>query len=301
MGDTPLAPAARYGLAWCRHQQGDAAGAAKLLRPWLKKAPGTRSCAPPRSSSSSGARRARRAPETSRASRRPGERCSARPTTPRVSCARARSAIEPLRKSGRLRDAVRAARCGSRSARRRAARPIPRSRPPLSVERVYLCLDEKRLDDAERALERAAGARKDDAGVAEAAFFVGEARLEHGDGPRALELYDLAAPNAANPARDRALYKAGYARLKGDDPVGAERSFAELVARAIEEARSSTSRCSSWANRQHTARGSSTNSCASLGARAEGGAEARGPPEGPLPSRPGARRARDDWKGALEA
>ena len=140
----------------------------------------------------------------------------------------ARAAIEPLRKSGRTTDAV--AILDALAARAKELRLAdPAFLCSLSVERVYLDLADKRVDDADQELERAARARPDDAGVAEAAFFLGEARLEQGDGPGAVSLYEFSAKNAANPARDRALYKSGFAKLKAGDAAGAEGSFASLV------------------------------------------------------------------------
>ncbi len=140
----------------------------------------------------------------------------------------ARAAIDPLRKSGRTSDAV--AILDALAARAKELRVAdPTFLCSLSVERVYLDLAEKRVDDADHELERAARVKPDDAGVAEAAFFLGEARLDQGDAPGALSLYEFSAKNAANPARDRALYKSGFAKLKADDAAGAESAFASLV------------------------------------------------------------------------
>jgi len=233
--DSTLAPAARYGLAWCLHEQGDAAGAAKLLRAWIGGQPGDEKL---RVSAlellvwceakllPSGAASTRDLANLAAAWRALLDATDDGPRLLRT----ARSAIEPLRKAGRSGDA--SAMLDALEERAQDSRSAdPGFQASIGVERVYLALDEKRLEDAERELERARRAAKDDPGVAEAAFFLGEARLEHGDAARALELYDIAAASPKNPARDRALYKAGYARLKGDDPAGAERSFAELVAR----------------------------------------------------------------------
>jgi len=227
-GSSPLAASARYGLAWCLHEQGDAAAAAKLLRPWIDGAAGDEKlrvsalellvwC------------EARIPPAPSGRKTAWNALLAATEDGPRLLRA-ARSAIEPLRKAGRTREAIAMldaleARAGEM---RSGGRALAAS---IGIERVYLLLDEKRVEDAERELVRAAETAEDEAAVAEAAFFVGEARLESGDGARALELYDVAAEVQANPARDRALYKAGYARLKAGDPAGAEKNFAELVAR----------------------------------------------------------------------
>ncbi|MFN0008209.1 MAG: tetratricopeptide repeat protein [Planctomycetota bacterium] len=226
-GSTPLAASARYGLAWCLHEQGDAAAAAKLLRPWIEGGSGDEKvrvsalellvwC------------EARIPQGTAGLAAAWDALLSSSQDGPRL-LRTARSAIEPLRKAGRPREAF--AMLDALEAR---ARKMPSGGRGLAasigIERVYLCLDEGRVEDAERELVRAAEAAEDEAAVAEAAFFVGEARLESGDGARALELYDAAAEITANPARDRALYKAGYARLKAGDAAGAERNFAELLA-----------------------------------------------------------------------
>lgn len=250
-GSSPLAASARYGLAWCLHEQGDAAAAAKLLRPWIEGGNGDEKVRvsalellvwceariPPAEAGRKEAGRKGRAaapsgPGTAGLAAAWDALLAATEDGPRL-LRTARSAIEPLRKAGRTREAF--AMLDALEARaRKMSSGASGFAASIGIERVYLCLDEKRLEDADRALVRAAeaaAAEEDEAAVAEAAFFVGEAKLESGDGARALELYDAAAEITANPARDRALYKAGYARLKADDPAGAEKNFAELVAR----------------------------------------------------------------------
>jgi len=220
-GDSDLANASAYGLAWCLQRSGDAPHAAEILRPWIE------------------------ATDLDRELRASGLEVLVWSESAIAPCdgvlpawhaligatndeARllrtARAAIDALRKADRGADA--AALVDALAKRTRDPKMLAR----LSIERVYLRLGEKRIDAAERELERASSVLGDDAGVAEAAFFVGEAELAAGDSKHATELYDRSARNAQNPARDRALYKAGFARLKNDDAAGAERCLGELVA-----------------------------------------------------------------------
>ncbi|MCE9593229.1 MAG: tetratricopeptide repeat protein [Planctomycetes bacterium] len=218
--DASLAPAARYGLAWCLHARGDVSGASELLHPLL----GTEGL-----------------DETLRASAselaiwcaakqgKPDEllaawRVFAASKVDDARCvAAARLASESLRRSGRGDDA----RTLLASLEQRVR--DPKSVAALAVERVYLHLEAKDVDRAERALAEATAKSADDPAIAEAAFFVGEARWDSGERDKALALYDRAAKNERNQARDRALYKSGFARLKAGDLDGAERAFATLV------------------------------------------------------------------------
>jgi len=219
-GASDLVPAATYGLAWCLQKSGDAAGAVALLRPSIEAKdldPELRASAlellvwseaaitPP-----DGLGAAWRALLTAVND----EERLLRAT---------RIATEALRKADRVPDALALVDAFAKRTK------DPKVGARLAVERVYLKLEQKRLDEAERELARAGSVLKDDVGVAEAAFFVGEATSESGNAKRALELYDQAARSTQNPSRDRALYKAGFARLKADDAAGAERCFAELV------------------------------------------------------------------------
>jgi len=64
--------------------------------------------------------------------------------------------------------------------------------------------------------------------VAEAAFFVGEARAAAGERERALALYERAA-SAENPRRREALYKLGFIELSDGDLERAARAFEGLI------------------------------------------------------------------------
>jgi TolA-binding protein len=219
--DSDLVPAATYGLAWCLQRSNDPAGAAEILSPWIeaKDLPADLRVSGLELLVWSEAHAA--SPERVM----PAWRALIAATNDEARLLRtARAAIDGLRKSGRGSDATAIVDSFAKRAR------DPKVQAQLSIERVYLSLDQKRIDAAERELERAGSTLGDDAGVSEAAYFVGEAHLSNGDSKRALEFFDRAAKAPENPARDRALYKAGFARLKSDDAAGAERCFAEFAA-----------------------------------------------------------------------
>ncbi len=104
----------------------------------------------------------------------------------------------------------------------------PALRGELEVERCYLALDAGLVDEASAAA-RAALAAAPGAAAGEAAFFVAEAWFETGDDGAAVPLYALAADAEGNPVADRALYKKGYAELRGEDAAAAATSFARLL------------------------------------------------------------------------
>jgi len=96
------------------------------------------------------------------------------------------------------------------------------------VEGCYLALDGGDVDRAEaqvRVAERQ-GIRPER--VAEASFFVGEARFERGETQRALELYRSAAATPSPVAAD-ALYKLTFTALSTGDAASAEEAARRLV------------------------------------------------------------------------
>ena len=97
------------------------------------------------------------------------------------------------------------------------------------VEGAYLALEAGDVDRADAQVEVARRRAADSPGVAEASFFVGEARFERGDSERARELYEAAAV-AGSPVRAGALYKLGFTQMRADDLEGAQRSFETFVA-----------------------------------------------------------------------
>jgi TolA-binding protein len=215
-----LAPSARYGLAWCLHAQGDVAGASELLNPLLSTEGLDETLRGSASELALWCAAKRDRPEEVLAAWRVFS--TAKVDDPRRIAA-ARLATESLRRSGRAEDA----RTLLAGLEQRVK--DPKSAAALAVERVYLHLEAKELDRADRALAEATAKTPDDAAVAEAAFFVGEARWEAGERETAIALYDRASKNEKNQARDRALYKLGFARLKAGDFANAERAFATLV------------------------------------------------------------------------
>jgi cellulose synthase operon protein C len=105
------------------------------------------------------------------------------------------------------------------------------------VEAAWLALDAEETDAAETAVRAAlrvapAEARAGTGGqaLAEAVFFVGEARYKAGALERAAELYALAAPVAQGELAARVIYKQSFAALESGDLETAERGFAGLVA-----------------------------------------------------------------------
>jgi len=98
------------------------------------------------------------------------------------------------------------------------------------VEGAYAALEAGDVDRAEAKVSVAArdGA---DAGVAEAAFHVGEARYAAGDDAGAGRLYERAAAAGEPEVAARALYKLGWSALRSGDAAGAESAFAALVER----------------------------------------------------------------------
>ncbi|MBK7641578.1 MAG: tetratricopeptide repeat protein [Planctomycetes bacterium] len=83
----------------------------------------------------------------------------------------------------------------------------------------------KREADARAVVSEFGKSARTPAGRARAAF----ERAELSDPAHALELYDAAAQEASSPIADRALYKAGFARLSAGDSAGAQRCFQKLV------------------------------------------------------------------------
>lgn len=98
----------------------------------------------------------------------------------------------------------------------------------LRIERAYLALDRgdaKAAADQIQALVQAGDA---DPTTAEAAFYVAEGLFEAKDDARAVPLYAFAARAEGSAVADRALYKEGFARMRGGDLEGAARAFGLL-------------------------------------------------------------------------
>jgi len=86
----------------------------------------------------------------------------------------------------------------------------------FAAEEVFAWLDAAAVARAEERLRVALASAPSDAGLLEAAFFVGEAHWASGEHARALALYDLAAALPGT-TRERALYKGGFAARRLDD------------------------------------------------------------------------------------
>lgn len=110
----------------------------------------------------------------------------------------------------------------------RAAR-TPRLRAKAALERALLFSAADRPEEAARAIEAARTQGGEEAALAEALFRLGEARYARGADAEAIPLYDAAAREKNSPVADRALYKAGFARLRAGDAAGAERCFQQLI------------------------------------------------------------------------
>jgi TolA-binding protein len=97
------------------------------------------------------------------------------------------------------------------------------------IESAYLALEVGDVDRAEAEVRVAEKRAPGDPALAEAAFFVGEARFERQEVAAALALY-RAASAAPSPVAPLALYKLGLAELQSGDLAAAEATLTRLVA-----------------------------------------------------------------------
>ncbi len=212
-----VAGEARYGLAWCSFQQEDYEGAAALLTQLSREdldAELERSVLELAVWSCARAGQARQATEHWRRFARVGSSDEER-------LASARLVVEAWKETGD-REAPQAVldELLAMIQDRKVAVDV-------LIEGSYLALDQGDVDRAE-AQVRVARRQGNSPAVAEAAFFVGEARFEEGSLERAADLYEAAAKEES-PVQPQALYKLGFAHLRGDDAAGARSSFARLV------------------------------------------------------------------------
>lgn len=227
--NSPLAPRARYGLAWCAYSLGDGVTAAREITPLA--ADGSvdsdlraaafelRVWIALQSQDGSGAVRAWRDVATS-------SLALAKKT------ALARAVVERLRTEKRTDEALAVVADLERAS---ADRP---NLARVGALRARLELDRARLDEATseiaRAVERARGDEAAELAVSEVAFALGEARFEARDDARALAAYALV--GAKSPFHDRALYKRGFTCLRAGDAASAAREFGRLVDEHAESA-----------------------------------------------------------------
>jgi TolA-binding protein len=99
------------------------------------------------------------------------------------------------------------------------------------LESAYLELARGDAARAEAALAKAQKSGASAAGLAEASYHVGEARLAAGDAPRALELFTRASANAEHPRAEDALYKLGFVQLERGERAAAAKTLASLIER----------------------------------------------------------------------
>ena len=222
--DSEPAPRARYGLAWCRFEAGDFAGAGELAQQLAADdgSPGElREAAlelqvftAARGGSSDAACEAwRRFAAVSRDEK-------ARFEAARAVLAACRESEKP-REGQALLDAC-----------------LKTLKDPVLVVRalvegVYLALDQDDVDRAEAALRVARTRAVEDALVAEASFHVGEARLARGESDAAIGLYRNALVDS-NPRRTDVLYKLGFVELQRGELEPAAEAFRTLVETAPE-------------------------------------------------------------------
>jgi TolA-binding protein len=105
----------------------------------------------------------------------------------------------------------------------------PRGHAKAGVERALLLASANQPAEARREIEKLRAQGIQDPALSEALFRLGENCYAQGDDAQAIPLYDAAASEAAAPIADRALYKAGFARMRSSDAAGAERCFQKLV------------------------------------------------------------------------
>lgn len=215
-----LRRSATYGLAWCAYGAGDHDRAARMLRPLVAErelSDELRGAALELLlwvESKRGDGQAIEAAWKAFAAAVPDEARLAKS---------ARGTVAALKKAGQPERAVALLDALARGARNGPLGAV------VALERVYLLLDAKDVDGAQRELARAAKIAPEDPSVAEACFFLGEARFDANEFEPATDLYEAALSNPKNPVLDRALYKLGFARVRSNDWQGAAKAFETLV------------------------------------------------------------------------
>ncbi|GJM21623.1 MAG: hypothetical protein DHS20C15_15380 [Planctomycetota bacterium] len=103
------------------------------------------------------------------------------------------------------------------------------SNPDALIEAVWVALESERVDDAWTPMQLALQRAPDDGGVAEAAFFLGEALFATEDFARAAPLYAASANASGSTLSDKALYKQGFSHLRMDEYAAAASAFERVV------------------------------------------------------------------------
>ena len=218
-------PAALYGLAWCHKEEGESRRAAELLGRLVRD---------PRAGDELGLAAAELAvwawSEAGEAERTRAayDLFAGRCEEDRRRFNAARIATAALRSAGR-----------DGEAQEVLDGLLPSLRDPavaldVLAESALLALDRGRPDEAEAAVRTALGVagRRDIQGgprLAEACFFVGEARFDEGRYDEAARLYAEAARRGEGELAAQALYKEGFAHLRREDWRAAARAFDALV------------------------------------------------------------------------
>jgi TolA-binding protein len=219
-GAHELAPAAQYGLGWCRYALEDYTSASQALR----AAAGNRDADPGVRLSALellvwSERDAHAADGARDAFTAFARVCDDEPRRLRA----ARVAAKALEEADRRDDAQALYDALLRGTRDKTVALA------ICVERAYLFLDAGDPGAAERQLRAAHQYAPDDPDLAQAFFFVGEAVFDGGANTEAAALYDLAAAAGAPDVQQRALYKGGFALLRAEDLAGACARFQRLV------------------------------------------------------------------------
>ncbi len=238
-GSDPVAPAARYGYAFCLVERGAVDEAAALLEPLVAQEPS-------RDRRGGGTPVARAAVHEAPVD--PALRAAALELL--VWCRHEQG--DPQGAEAAWRDLAAAGVDGTRvaaSGRTVAAAWRAADRPDRAlelldeigtthgagadalVEGAWIALDEGALDVAAERVDLALRQDADGAAVAEIAFFLGEAYFAGGDDARAVKYYGASAAAGNGTLGDEALYKQGFAYLRRDDAEPAAACFASLVAR----------------------------------------------------------------------
>jgi len=216
--DSALAPAARYGLAWCLRARGAQAEAGELLAALGSQA----------------------APELARSAaelevwcaRDAGDPDRARSAWERY-CTLADDAAAELELARVAAAALVAAdRAGDAAAlygRILERHPRQAGAAGAHVERAHLALAAGEVDAAQREVDAGLALAPGDAALLEALFFVGEARFAAGADGQARAAYRAALETSDPLVRSRALYKLGFTELRAGELDAAAAAFARLA------------------------------------------------------------------------
>ena len=216
--DHALAPAARYGLAWCLRARGAHAEAGELCAALGSQA----SPELARSAAELAVWCARDAGDPDRA-RAAWERFSTLADDAAAELELARVAAAALVAADRAGDAA------ALYGRVLERHPRAASAAGAHVERAHLALAAEAVDAAQAEVAAGLALAPGDPALLEALFFVGEARFAAGADGEARAAYRAALATADPLVRSRALYKLGFTELRSGELDAAAASFARLA------------------------------------------------------------------------